>query len=134
MSNTETFGDFRVEFLHDEKGEKLWSNSLFFNLYDFWRLRRDGFLLKTYKAKNLLLKKVNHKKVKGNKKLPTYRVLLRKFIVGEEQLNPTNYLNSDHQQYFHILKERKKICEEDFLEEYPFLKEPKRHKKIYINI
>ena len=100
MSNTETFGDFRVEFLHDEKGEKLWSNSLFFNLYDFWRLRRDGFLLKTYKAKNLLLKKVNHKKVKGNKKLPTSRVLLRKFIVGEEQLNPTNYLNSDHQQYF----------------------------------
>ena len=72
--------------------------------------------------------------MKGNKKLPTYRVLLRKFIVGEEQLNPTNYLNSDHQQYFHILKERKKICEEDFLEEYPFLKEPKRHKKIYINI
>ena len=45
MSNTETYGDFRVEFLHDEKVEKLSGTGLFFNLYDFWHLRRDGFLL-----------------------------------------------------------------------------------------
>ena len=134
MSNTETYGDFRVEFLHDEKGEKLWSDSLFFNFYDFWHLRQDGFLLRTYKAKNLLLKKIIRKKVKCSKELPTYRVLLRKFIVGDEQFNSTDCLNADHKQYFHILKEWKKICEEDFLEQYSFLKEPKRHKKIYIDI
>lgn len=62
MSNTETYGNFRVEFLHDEKVEKLSGTGLFFNLYDFWHLRRDGFLLRTYKAKNLLLKKIIHKK------------------------------------------------------------------------
>ena len=78
----------------------------------------------------MLLKKVIRKKVKGDKELPTYRVLLRKFIVGDEQFNPTDYLNADHEQYFHILKEWTKICEEDLLEEHPFLKEP----KIYINI
>ena len=33
---TETYGSFRVEFLHDEDedGEILQENSLFFNLYD----------------------------------------------------------------------------------------------------
>ena len=83
----------------------------------------------------MLLKKVIRKKVKGDKELPTYRVLLCKFIVGDEQFNPTDYLNADHEQYFHILKEWKKICEEDLLEEYPFLKEPKRQKNLhkYIN-
>ena len=64
MSNSKTYGDFRVESLHDEKGEKLWSNSLFFTLYNFWRLHRDGILLRTYKTKNLLLKKIIPKKVK----------------------------------------------------------------------
>ena len=77
----------------------------------------------------MLLKKIIRKKVKGNKELPTYKVLLHKFIVGDEQLNPTDYLNEDHDQYFHILKEWKKICEEDFLEEYPFLKNQKDIKK-----
>ena len=62
MSAIETYGDFRVEFLHDEKGEKLWSNSLFLNIYDFWCIRRDGFLLRTYKAKNSLLKRIIRKK------------------------------------------------------------------------
>ena len=109
MSNSKTYGDFRVESLHDEKGEKLWSNSLFFNLYNFWRLHRDGILLRTYKTKNLLLKRIIPKKVKGNKELPTYRVLLHKFTVGDEQFNPTDYLNADHEQYFHILREWKTI-------------------------
>ena len=31
---TEIYGSFRVEFFHDEDGEILKENSLFFNLYD----------------------------------------------------------------------------------------------------
>ena len=52
MSSTETYGDFRVDFLHDESEEKLWGDNLFLNIYDFWCIHRDGFLLKDYKTKN----------------------------------------------------------------------------------
>ena len=57
MSSIETYVDFRVAFLHDENGGKLWEEDLFLNLYDFWVLRRDGFLLKTYKIKKYVIKK-----------------------------------------------------------------------------
>ena len=34
MSSIETYGDFRVEFLHDENSKKFKENSLFNNLYN----------------------------------------------------------------------------------------------------
>ena len=43
MSSIETYTDFRVAFLHDEDGGKLWEEGLFLNLYDFLVLRRDEF-------------------------------------------------------------------------------------------
>ena len=125
----ETYADFRVAFLHDENGGKLWEEDLFLNLYDFWCLRRDGFLLKMYKTKNALLKKIIRKKVRGNKELSTYKVLLGVIAKREEQFNPMDYLNKDWKEYFHILKEWKKVCGKDFLEQYPHLREPKRHRK-----
>ena len=70
--------------------------------------------------------------MRGNKELPTYKVLLRMCAKREEQFNPIDYLHSDWEQYFHILKEWKKVCEKDFLEEHPHLREPKRHQKICI--
>ena len=76
MSSIETYADFRVAFLHNEDGGKLWEEDLFLNLYDFWCFHSHGFLLKTYKTKNTLLKKIIHEKVRGNKELPTYKVLL----------------------------------------------------------
>ena len=135
MSSIETYADFRVAFLHDENGGKLWEEDLFLKLCDFWLLRRDGFLLKMYKIKNGLLKKIIRKKVRGDKELPTYKVLLRMIARREEQFNPMDYLNRDLEEYFHILKEWKKVCEKDFLEQYPHLREPTRHiksKKIYL--
>ena len=132
MSAIKTYGDFQVEFLHDEKGEKLWSNSLFLNIYDFWCIRRDGFLLRTYKAKNSLLKRIIRKKMRGNNELPNYKVLLRKCIVGEEQFNPMDYLNGDHEQYFHVFKEWKKKLSKRLFRRASFLREGKRHKKICI--
>ena len=54
----------------------------------------------------------------------------------EEQSNPMEYLHGDWEDYFHILKELKIVCEEDFLILHPHLKEPKRHiksKKIYLS-
>ena len=135
MSSIETYADFRVAFLHDENGGQLWEESLFLNLYDIWVLRRDGFLLNTHKKKNSLLKKIIRKKVRGNKELPVYKLLIRMKARREEQFNPMDYLNKDWEEYFHILKEWKKVCEKDFLEQYPHLCEPTRHiksKKIYL--
>ena len=73
MSSTETYGDFQVDFLHDESGEKLLGNNLFLNIYDFWFIRRDGFFVKDYKTKNSLLKRIICKKMRGNKELPTIK-------------------------------------------------------------
>ena len=64
-----------------------------------------GFLLKTYKTKNSVLKRNIRRKVKGNNELPTYKILLRQIMVGEKQFNPTDYLNGDQEDYFHVLKE-----------------------------
>ena len=118
-----------------DRGEKLWGGNLFLNIYDFWCIRRDGFLLKDYKTKNSLLKRIIGKKMRGNKGLPTYKVLLRMCAKREEQFNSIDYLQSDWEQYFHILKEWKKVCEKDFLQQYSHLRKPKRHiksKKIYL--
>ena len=136
MSSTEMYGDFRVDFLHDEGGEKVWGDNLFLNIYDFWCVHRDGFLLKDYRTKNSLLKRIIRKKMRGNKELPTYKVLLRMCAKREEQFNPMEYLHGDWEDYLHFLREWKKVCEEDFLIQYPHLREPKRHikaNKIYIN-
>ena len=44
-----------------------------------------------------------------------------------------DYLNSDWEQYFHILKEWKRFCEKDFLEQRPHLREPNAIRKfVYI--
>ena len=75
--STEIYGDFWVEFLHDKGGEKLWVNNLFLNIYDFWCIRRFGYLLKDYRTKNSLLKRIIRKKLRGNKGLPAYKVLLK---------------------------------------------------------
>ena len=135
MSLIETYADFRVEFLHNESEEKLWGNDLFLNIYNFWCIRRDGFLIKDYSKKNSLSKTIIRKKIRGNKELPTYKILHRMCVKKEEQFNPMFYLHRDWEEYFHILKEWKKVCEEDYLRKYPNLREPKRHlksKKIYL--
>ena len=32
----ETYGSFRVEFLHDERGNLIKEDTLFHNIFDFW--------------------------------------------------------------------------------------------------
>ena len=84
----------------------------------------------------MLLKRIIRKKLRGNKELPTYKVLLRMCAKREEQFNLMEYLHGDWEDYFHILREWKKICEEDFLIQHPHLREPKRHiksRKNYLN-
>ena len=53
----QTYADFQIDFLHDESGRTLWSDNLFLNIYDFWIIRQDGYLLRDYKTKNSLLNK-----------------------------------------------------------------------------
>ena len=127
--STETYADFRTDFLHDESGKMLWGEHLFLNIYDFWVIRRDRFLLGDYKKKNSLLKKIIRKKVRNNKELPTYKVLLRMIARENEQFNPIEFLHGDWEDYFHIIREWKKVCEKDFLFSHPHLREPKRHLK-----
>ena len=95
MSSTETYRDFQVDFLHNKSGEKLWADDLFLNVYHFWCIRQDGFLLKDYRTKNLLLKRIISKKLRGNKKLPTYKVFLRMCARREKQVNPMDFLHND---------------------------------------
>ena len=76
--STETYGSFRIEFLHDEEGEILSGNSLFFNVYDFWSVHRSGFLLGTYEPKVVKLEKSIKRKWNRQTSLPVIKVLLRK--------------------------------------------------------
>ena len=99
----ETYADFRIEFLHDESMKKLWGNDLFLNIYDFWCISRDGFLLKDYSRKNSLLKTI------------IYKVLLRMCAKREEQFNPMVFLHRDWENYFHILKDRRRYAKKTFL-------------------
>ena len=64
---TETYGSFRVEFLHDEDGDILKENSLFLNLYDLRTVNRFGFLLETYELEIVKLKKIIKKNWRGKK-------------------------------------------------------------------
>ena len=89
--NTETYAGFRQSFLHSGNKKYFWNDSFLLNLYDFCQLRRNGFLLKTCKTKNLLLKRIIRRKVRENNELPTYKILLQQIMVGEEQFNPTDY-------------------------------------------
>ena len=127
--STETYADFRTDFLHDESGKMLLGDNLFLNIYDFWVIRQDGFLLDDYKRKNSILKRIIRKKVRRNMELPTYKVLIKMIVKKIEQFNPMEFLDGDWEEYFHILREWKKVCEEDFLFEHPHLREPKRHLK-----
>ena len=49
--STETYGDFRVEFLHDEGCEKLWVNDLFWIYTIFGASVDSDIYLKTAKQK-----------------------------------------------------------------------------------
>ena len=91
--STETYGSFRVEFLHDQDGEILKENYLFFNLYDLWTVNCSGFLLETYKLKIVKLKKIIKKKWRGKKDLPGFKVLLQKIKEGDETFHPVEYLD-----------------------------------------
>ena len=90
--NTETYGSFRVEFLHDEEGKMLKGDSLFLNVYDFWCLHCSGFWLSTYELKVIKLEEVLKKKWRRMKDLPLINVLIRKIKEGDEAFNPTEYL------------------------------------------
>ena len=130
--STETYITFRVEFLHDEDGEILKENDLFFNLYDLWTVCCSGFLLETCELKIVKLKKIIKKKWSGKKDLPGFKVLLQKIKEGDEMFDPVDYLDGDHEQYFCKLQVWKETSEKNYLKRYPFLREQIRHKKIYI--
>ena len=102
--STETYADFRTDFLHDESEKMLLGDHLFLNIYGFWVIRQDGFLLDDYK-KNSLLKRIIRKKVRRNKELPTYKVLIRMIVRKNKQFNPMEFLHKNWEDYFHILRE-----------------------------
>ena len=70
MNTEKTYGGFRLSFLHSDNKKDFWNDSLFLNLYNFWQLPRDGFLLKTYKKKEFIVEKNYSSKSEGGERSP----------------------------------------------------------------
>ena len=121
--STETYGSFRIEFLHDEEGQILSGNSLFSNVYNFWSVDRYRFLLGTYERKVVKLEKIIKRKWKRQTSLTVINVLLRKIKEGDKAFDPTEYLEGGHKHFFQNLQEWKKNFEKSYLEQYPFLRQ-----------
>ena len=132
--NYETYGSFWVEFLNEERGKLLKSDSLFLNIYDFWVLSHAQGFMKVncwYHPKKAKLERVLRKKWEREnvKDLAIINVLLRKITEGELFFDPTNYLD-DKEQYFLNLQSCKLNFEKQYLEKYTFLtRVPIRHCK-----
>ena len=92
---TETYGGFRIYFLNDLNGKellnRLWSNDLFLNIYDYWSIHRHGYLLGNYLERNKMLKKIIRQKLSGDPNLPTYKVFLRMCANGRADFNPSDF-------------------------------------------
>ena len=131
---TETYGGFRKDFLNNliggELWDRFWNEQLFLNLYDFWSLRQHGYLVDNYQQRNIFLKKIIRKKVKGDVNLPSYKILLRMIANGYYDFNPSPFLDGDWGMYFERLRSWKICNQEDFLKIRPWLREPKKHIKI----
>ena len=135
MSDIKTYGsdNLRVDCLDEESGKNIKTNSLFFNLYDFWTLLHamHKSLFEWYHPKVSKLEKTSRKKLKDFKDLPVTNVLLKKFKEKDLGLSLVNYLE-DEEKYFKLVKQWQNNFEKDYLKRYPhLLLEPIRHKKIY---
>ena len=53
---------------------------------------------------------------------------------ADEAFDPTEYLEGDQEQYFQNLQQWKKDFEKSYLEQYPFLHQPVRHKNFTLNL
>ena len=65
LKMSETYGSFRVEFSHDERGKLIKSDRLFYNIYDYWAcIHAEGFMKvnRWYNPKVAKLEKVLRKK------------------------------------------------------------------------
>ena len=93
---TETYGGIRLEFLKNVDGgelwDRLWSDHLFLNFYDFWCIRQHGYLVDNYQQKNKFLKKIIRRKVRGDAFLPSYKIILRMIAKGHCDFNPSPFL------------------------------------------
>ena len=110
-------------------GKKLYHDNLFLNIYDFWSIRRHGYLIDNYYQKNSVLKKIIRDKLRGNEALPNYKVLICMCANERTDFNPTEFLEGEWGQYFENLKIWKLFYEKDYLKKKPHLREPKRHVK-----
>ena len=115
----ETYGSFRVEFLHNERRKLIKGDTLCHNIYDFWAcIHCKGFMKCKiwYHPKTAKLDKVLRKKWEKTKDFPIINVSLSKIKEGDPAFGPADYLTKDEEQYFQILQ-RWKI---DFEKKYPF--------------
>lgn len=129
-----TYGSFRVEFLHDERGKLIKGDTLFHNIYDFWVcIHCKGFMKCKiwFHPKTAKLERVLRKKWEKTKDLLIVNVLLKNIKEEDAAFDPPGYLTKDEEQYFKILQRWKTDFEKKYLEKYPFLiHPPMRHKKI----
>ena len=120
----ETYGSFRVEFLHNERGKLIKGYTWFHNIYDFWEcIHCECFMTcnEWHHPKTAKQEKVLRKKWEKPKDLSIINVLLRKIREGDTAFDPTDYLPKNHEQYFQILQQWKIDLEKSYLEKYSFL-------------
>ena len=132
---TETYAGFRKEFLKDYSGlelfDRLQSDHLFLNIFDFWCMRRHKQLVDNYAQRNRFLKKIIKSKVRWKDNLPTSKIVLRMLMKKNEDFDPTAFLDGDWGEYLNKLYRWKLCNEEQLLQLKPQLREPIRHLKIY---
>ena len=138
MSDIETYAGFRIEFLKEVSGSKLWNglrhDHLFLNIYNFWCLRRYKHLVDNYAQRNTFLKKIIKLQVRGDVYLPSYKIVLRMIIKKNKDFDPTAFLNGDWGRYLNRLYNWKLCNEEQILRLKPHLREPNRHFNIFANL
>ena len=130
----ETYGaaKLRVVFMDDERGDRIKTDTLFENLYDFWTSYHDSnkSIFKQY-GQNIWKLEMSIRKKWNPKVLPLVNIIFKKYKEKDDFFNPERFLEEfDREKYFELLKAWKADVEESYLNEHPYLRfAPVRHKK-----
>ena len=130
----ETYGSakLRVVFMDYERGDRINTDTLFENLYDFWTSYHDSnkSISKWYRQK-IRKFEMSIRKKWNPKVLPLVNIIFKKYKEKDDFFNPERFLEEfDREKYFELLKAWKADAEESYLKEHPYLSfAPVRHEK-----
>ena len=122
----------RVVFMDDERGDRIKTDTLFENLYDFWTSYHDSnkSIFKWY-GQTIWKLEMSIRKKWNSKVLPLVNIIFKKYKEKDNFFNPERFSEEfDREKYFELLKAWKTDVEESYLNEHPnFCFVQIRHKK-----